>query len=85
LLMNSFKYVADKQPCNIAINIVEKGNIINITYEDNGPGLPDGVSLDNANTTGLRLIKRLAKQAKITPTVLNNSGKLLFILSFNKD
>jgi two-component sensor histidine kinase len=72
LMVNSIKYVATKQPCQIDIKAkVENAKLI-FTYADNGTGLPANINFDTATTTGLRMIKKLAEQIKAT--VVMNSG-----------
>jgi two-component sensor histidine kinase len=76
LMMNSIKYVAAKQPCQIDIKAkVENAKLI-FTYADNGLGLPANINFDTATTTGLRMIKKLAEQIKAT-VVMNSSSNCL--------
>jgi two-component sensor histidine kinase len=76
LMVNSIKYVAVNQPCQIDIKAkVENAKLI-FTYADNGPGLPTGINFNTATTTGLRMIKKLAEQIKAT-AVMNSSSNCL--------
>jgi two-component sensor histidine kinase len=76
LMMNSIKYVASKQTCQIDIKAkVENAKLI-FTYTDNGTGLPANINFGAATTTGLRMIKKLAEQIRAT-TVINSSSNCL--------
>ncbi len=80
LLLNSIKYVAANQACTITIKAVQNNDNILFTYADNGPGLPTEIDFETATSTGLRLVKRLAKQIKATATIDKNSVGLSFLL-----
>lgn len=80
LLLNSIKYVANIQTCHISIQAQQMIGTLVFKYIDNGPGLPENVSFENVNTTGLRLVKRLAKQIKSRPILQEN--KLGLTISF---
>ncbi len=67
LLLNTIKYVSTKQVCHILIRAKRNGDLLNFSYEDDGPGLPDTLTIETAKTTGLRLVKKLAKQIKSKP------------------
>jgi two-component system, sensor histidine kinase PdtaS len=67
LLLNTIKYVATKQVCHILIRAKKNADQLHFSYEDNGPGLPDSLTIETAKTTGLRLVKKLAKQIKSKP------------------
>ena len=66
LLTNSYKYLPTNQPnkkIEIELHELEADNF-ELTYKDNGPGLPENVSFENSKTLGLRLIRGLAQQIK---------------------
>jgi two-component system, sensor histidine kinase PdtaS len=79
LLLNTIKYVAVKQPCQITITAQKKQDTLIFTYADDGKGLPDLIQFDTVSSTGLRLVKRLAKQIKAGVTVSNNATGLSFL------
>lgn len=62
LLTNSFKYgIVDKG--EITITCIEKvQNHFELAISDKGPGLPEGVTLKNGTTLGLRLVGLLSRQ-----------------------
>ena len=66
LLTNSYKYLPTNQPNKkIEIELHElEVNSFELTYKDNGPGLPENVRFENSKTLGLRLIRGLAQQIK---------------------
>jgi two-component sensor histidine kinase len=66
LLTNSYKYLPKNQPNKkIEIELHElEADSFELTYKDNGPGLPENVSFENSKTLGLRLIRGLAQQIK---------------------
>jgi two-component system, sensor histidine kinase PdtaS len=78
LLLNSIKYVAAKQPCIISIQAIENNNTIFLEYADNGTGLFDGQYFDTKTSTGLRLVKALAKQIKSILTTKEENGMQIF-------
>ncbi len=80
LLLNTVKYVAAKQSCAITITAVQNKDKILFTYADNGPGLPTEIDFETATSTGLRLVKRLAKQIKATVTIDKNNAGLFYLL-----
>jgi two-component sensor histidine kinase len=79
LLLNTIKYVAVKQPCQITITAQKKQDTLIFTYADDGKGLPDLIQFDTVSSTGLRLVKRLAKQIKAGVTVSNTAAGLSFL------
>jgi two-component system, sensor histidine kinase PdtaS len=68
LMLNSIKYVSEKQVCILDITAISKNNFLHFEYSDNGTGLPVGKDFETTKTTGLRLVKALAKQIKATVT-----------------
>jgi two-component system, sensor histidine kinase PdtaS len=80
LLLNSVKYVAAKQPCEITVTAEKKNDKILFTYADNGQGLPPELDFANVTSTGLRLVKRLAKQIKAAVTINNTAAGLSYLL-----
>jgi two-component sensor histidine kinase len=80
LLLNTIKYVATKQPCEIIIQAETKEDKILFKYSDNGKGLSDSINFENVTSTGLRLVKRLAKQIKSTIKIDNTNSGLTYFL-----
>ncbi|MFC4263002.1 histidine kinase dimerization/phosphoacceptor domain -containing protein [Ferruginibacter yonginensis] len=79
LLLNTIKYVATKKDCTIYITATKINNQLLFTYADNGKGIT-ATQLETATTTGLRLVKRLAKQMNAKITVEQNKHHLQFLL-----
>jgi two-component sensor histidine kinase len=65
LITNSLKYACgDRQGCTMSLSLEQlAGGGSILTYQDDGPGLPGHISLDRAETLGLRLVSVLADQA----------------------
>jgi two-component sensor histidine kinase len=65
LITNSLKYACgDRQGCTMSLELEQLvGGGCTLTYQDDGPGLPDHLSLDTADSLGLRLVSVLADQA----------------------
>ena len=64
LLSNSFKYAFNdvaSGEINLAIRILAEGKY-ELTYSDNGPGLPADFELSKATTLGVQLINDLSRQ-----------------------
>jgi two-component sensor histidine kinase len=71
LLTNSFKHIrSEYYPLEITIDLIERSAFeFEISYIDNGPGLPEGNFLEKPNSLGLKLVKGLTSQLK---------GKLMY-------
>jgi len=64
LFTNSFKYAFNNGVAGkiaISMSEIQRGSFI-LTYQDNGPGLPEQFDIQKASSLGLRLIYRLGKQ-----------------------
>jgi two-component sensor histidine kinase len=86
MLTNSFKHVsAEFYPLNITIGLVEYSAYeYEVSYEDNGPGLPQGIVLDRPNSLGLKLVKGLTSQLKGNLSYSNTAGSK-FVIRFPKN
>jgi len=64
LITNSVKYafMAEDEGL-IRVTAARSGSTATIVYEDNGPGLPDGVDFENSAGFGMQLVGMLAQQA----------------------
>lgn len=76
LMTNSFKYAfAEKDNPQIEIVLRKKANNqIDMTYRDNGIGLPNEVNIKNAKSFGQRLIRNLTEQMDGTIQTKNDNG-----------
>lgn len=63
LITNSYKYAFATEKENIiSISLVQKEPFYEITYSDNGEGIPDEIDFKNSGTLGLELIHILTEQ-----------------------
>lgn len=81
LLTNSFKYAFEQGRNNeLRIGLVTEANgKYNLSYFDNGSGLPTGVDLNKSKSLGLRLIHRLSKQIGGSAQYHFNKGSIFTI------
>jgi two-component sensor histidine kinase len=64
LITNSMKYAfMAKEEGLIRVTATKEGSVATVVYEDDGPGLPDGVGFDNSAGFGMKLVSMLAEQA----------------------
>ncbi len=67
LITNTFKHAfPDGRKGEIRIDLTRKDGTIHLLYSDNGIGLPENISLENATTLGMRLLSGLTRQMKGT-------------------
>jgi two-component sensor histidine kinase len=52
-----------------------------LTFKDNGPGLPEQINFENSKTLGLRLIRGLSQQIKGSVTYRFDEGAV-FVVRF---
>jgi two-component sensor histidine kinase len=85
LLTNSFKHIQSEcYPLKITINLVEVSALeYELSYIDNGPGLPQGIVLNKPNSLGLKLVRGLTTQLKGSLTYSNVKGSK-FLIRFPK-
>ena len=63
LITNSIKYgIVAEQKLIINTSILSKGNSCDITYRDNGPGLPQGLHIESGGGFGFGLMRTLTEQ-----------------------
>jgi two-component sensor histidine kinase len=87
LLSNSFKYAfgrVEVGEINLAIRTVTEGKY-QLTYSDNGPGLPAGFDFTKATTLGIQLIHDLSRQIGGNVRYENNNGAAYTIFFTNRD
>jgi two-component sensor histidine kinase/ligand-binding sensor domain-containing protein len=81
LLTNSYKYIPllqVKKSVEINLEIVENGTY-ELTFKDNGPGLPPNINFDNSQTLGLKLIRGLSQQIRGAVTYHYDQGSVFTI------
>lgn len=75
MINNSMKYAFnDKDKGKIKIFVKKRNDYAVFSYEDNGPGIPESVSLENTPGYGLRMIKSLVDQIDGSITLERNRG-----------
>jgi PAS domain S-box-containing protein len=75
ILTNSLKYAfPNSKKGNISISLKAINGNVEIEISDNGVGVPDSFSLDDAKGMGLQLINLLTQQLSGTVTVEANNG-----------
>ena len=75
LITNSMKYAfPGRREGVITLQGFKNEHSITMVYRDNGPGLPDNISLDNSSGLGLRLVKMLAEQIHASVTLEKHRG-----------
>ncbi|MBP6738980.1 MAG: PAS domain-containing protein [Leptospiraceae bacterium] len=75
LLTNTIKYAfKDRQDGFIRIETFVNKNIVFVSIEDNGIGIPDSIDFDNSTGFGLKLIKMLSKQLGGKIAIARNKG-----------
>lgn len=91
LFTNAFKYaVRPNKDANISIHLQETEGGANekktytISYHDNGPGLPDIVTLEKSASLGMKVIKLLTKQIGGSLHIYNDQGAV-FEISFSQN
>ena len=86
LLTNTMKYAfADKPGGSVEVLLTKTGNQATLTIQDNGRGLPEGFSLDEATGFGFTLVKMLSEQLEGSCTIENreDAGGARSVVEFN--
>jgi two-component sensor histidine kinase/ligand-binding sensor domain-containing protein len=81
LLTNSYKYIPlaqTKKSVEINLQIIDDGTY-ELTFKDNGPGLPPNINFDNSQTLGLKLIRGLSQQIRGSVTYHYDHGSVFTI------
>lgn len=82
LISNSYKYAfesVEKAVISIEYTVLDNDQF-NLTYSDNGVGMPDDFDYKNSTTLGFELVHALAEQIDSTVEVYNANG---FHISFS--
>lgn len=80
LLINSFKYAFPDADGIVNISLRQTGELYELTYSDNGQGLPAGFDIRKATSTGMTIMRSLSKQlgGSITYQPDNNRFVVVF-------
>lgn len=75
LVVNSFKYAFDgvAQP-EIVVAFEKQGQSYKLAVQDNGVGVPGGMTLEDTTSFGLKLVKLLVRQLKASVTMQTANG-----------
>lgn len=89
MVMNAVKHAfrsgrtgRNGQESRLRVSLGRSAGQVELAVEDNGPGLPQGFSLESASTLGLTLITSLARQLAGSVTAQNLDGGARFALRF---
>jgi two-component sensor histidine kinase len=85
LTTNAYKYAFKPNRHNVLVLTLAKheNENIELTLQDNGPGIAEGVDILNSNSLGLRMVNLLTRQKKGTLTYKNENGAR-FEIKFKK-
>ncbi|PKL17167.1 MAG: hypothetical protein CVV49_12620 [Spirochaetae bacterium HGW-Spirochaetae-5] len=84
LITNSIKYAfIGRNNGQITVTASRRGDKICITYEDDGPGIPDGIDFENSTGFGMQLVSMLVGQINGTVTIERDSGTR-FLIEFDQ-
>jgi two-component sensor histidine kinase len=83
LITNALKHgFPDARPGRIRVELIElEGDLLRLTVQDSGVGLPVGFDIQKAESMGLQLVTTLAEQLDAT-LVVSNAGGASFQLPF---
>lgn len=76
ILTNSYKHAVQGEQLIFDITITNDNGRIKMTLGDNGPGLPEDLDFDQANSTGLTLIKAFVDQLDGKINYKTNGGAI---------
>ena len=83
VITNSIKHAfTNRAHGEIAIQLTQKGDQINLKIMDNGVGLPPGFSIESSQSLGLQLIRTLSEQLKAEYGFLPDKSGCTFQLQF---
>lgn len=75
LISNALKYAfQEKENGVLTIALKTHANKVTLMVKDNGPGLPEGWSIDNQQSFGYQMIKSFAKKMKANLEMKNENG-----------
>jgi len=82
LITNSLKYAfKGRKDGKLSITASEDTKILNLIVADNGVGMPEGITLENQASLGLRLVRTLTGQLHGTVAIDRTGGtKFVFML-----
>jgi len=84
LITNAFKYAfTGRESGELLVSLREKDEKIQLTVRDNGVGLPQGFSLQEAETLGMNIISSLVEQIEGQLTIGSEPGRgAEFVMTF---
>jgi PAS domain S-box-containing protein len=86
IVSNALKYAfPGGRKGRIRIALMEEGNRVTLSVEDNGVGLPEGFDLENTETLGVQLVSTLVEQIDGKMTLKSTPGKgTEYLITFEK-
>jgi PAS domain S-box-containing protein len=86
MITNSFKYAfPENQEGEIKISLLKNDDQIELTYKDNGIGIPKGFDWQKADSLGLKLVKMLAENQLDGSIDMESKNGTKFTIKFNID
>jgi two-component sensor histidine kinase/ABC-type amino acid transport substrate-binding protein len=84
LISNSFKYAfPDERKGKIIVSIKKLDKELNITFKDDGIGIPDGFDWKNTKSLGLKLVRTLVENQLDGSIDMESKNGIKFIIKFN--
>lgn len=84
LVTNAIKYaVGDRKDAVLRLTAARNAETITIVFEDNGPGIPESISIENPTGFGMRLVDMLVRQLGGTVRIVRSDGTR-FIVEFRE-
>ena len=85
LLSNAFKYAfPDGRAGQVSVSLQQQEFNVELTVEDNGVGMPEPGSLNEAKSLGLRIVHTLTRQLGASMEINSNNGSH-FVLRLPRD
>jgi two-component sensor histidine kinase len=81
LVANAFKHAFRKGTAGrVTIELAQSGGLVGLSVEDDGCGLPVGISIASVSTGGLRLTRSLAEQLKGQIELASGNGTKITVV-----
>jgi len=79
-MTNSMKHAfGDGSKGEITVTVSKKEKRMSVTFEDDGPGLPESVTIEKSPGYGFQLVHMLVKRINGVMTVENHNGTRFLI------
>lgn len=74
LITNSLKYAPGGKDAELTISVKQNQQTVSVIIADNGPGLPDGLDIQETSSLGLKLVSSLVRQLHGEIKQTNDNG-----------